>query len=108
MRRGDLILIREPNSPASKARPYVVVQRDSGLDDPVKVTACPLTSRLNGSASQRPFVSPNSENHLLRPSEIQIDWIHTHRMECVDGVIGHLDGATMDAVDSALKNWLEL
>ena len=108
MKRGDLVLIREPNSPASKARPFVVVQRDSGLDDPTKITACPLTSRLNGLASQRPFVSPSSDNHLSKPSEIQIDWIYTHRIERVDGVIGCLDAATMDAVDRALRNWLHL
>lgn len=108
MKRGDLVLIREPNSPASKVRPYVVVQRDSGLDDPAKITACPLTSRLNGLAGQRPFVAPDEHNRLSRPSEIEIDWIYTHRIERVDGVIGRLDAPTMDAVDRALKNWLSL
>ncbi len=108
MRRGDVILVREPNTPASKPRPYVVVQRDSALDSPAKVTACPLTSTLKGPAGQRPFVAPTSENRLRVPSEVEVDWIYTHPVECVGGVIGRVDRPTMDAIDVALRRWLQL
>lgn len=108
MRRGDVILVREPGTPASKARPCVVIQRDSALDEPVKVTACPLTSKLKGAAGQRPFVAPTPENGLRRPSEVEVDWIYTHPIECVGGVIGSIDGPTQAAVDVALRRWLDL
>lgn len=108
MRRGDLILVRAPGTPASKARPYVVVTRDSALADPAKVTGCPLTSTLRGAASGRPLVAPGIENGLRVPSEIETDWIFTHPVERVDGVIGRLDQATMDAVDQSVRRWLAL
>lgn len=108
MKRGDVILVREPKSPASKARPYVVVQRNSALDAPTKVTACPLTSKLRGAAGQRPFVAPNPENGLRLPSEVEADWIYTHPIEHFGGVIGSVDAATLDAIDVALRRWLDL
>lgn len=108
MKRGDLILVREPNTPASKPRPYVVVQRDSALDAPVKVTGCPLTSHLRGTEGQRPFVAPTPGNGLRLPSEVQVDLIYTHPVERIDGVIGSLDSATMQAIDVALRRWLAL
>ena len=108
MRRGDVILVREPNTPTAKPRPYVVVQRDSALDSPVKVTGCPLTSELRGAAGQRPFVAPTIENGLRRPSEVQVDLIYTHPIDQVGGVIGYLDAPTMAAVDTALRRWLDL
>ena len=108
MKRGDVILVREPGTPAAKARPYVVVQRTSALDDPVKVTACPLTSVLRGEAGQRPRVVPTTNNGLRVPSEAQVDWIFTHPVTCIGGVIGNVDGPTMDAIDAALARWLDL
>lgn len=108
MKRGDLVLVREPNTPAGKARPYVVVQRDSALDAPVKITGCPLTSRLRGSEGQRPFVAPTPENGLRQPSEVEVDWIYTHALDRVDHVIGRLDDATMKVIDESLRRWLAL
>lgn len=108
MRRGDVILIREPNSPASKARPYVVVQRNSALEASAKVTACPLTSRLRGAVGQRPFVAPTRANGLRLPSEVEVDWIYTHPIDRVGGVIGTVDAPTMNAIDVALRRWLDL
>lgn len=108
MKRGDVILVREPNTPASKARPYVVVQRDSALDDPIKVTGCPLTSTLRGAAGQRPFVAPSADNGLRKPSEVEVDHIYTHPMERIGGIIGHIDAPTMAVIDQALRRWLDL
>ena len=108
MKRGDVILVQEPNTPASRARPYVVVQRNSALDDPFKVTACPLTSWLKGEAGQRPIVVPTPENRLRVASEVEVDWIYTHPVERVGGVIGRVDQPTMTAIELALRRWLGL
>ena len=108
MRRGDLVLVREPNTPASKARPYVVVQRDSTLQATRKVTGCPLTSQLRGLPGQRPFLAPDEGNGLRYPSEVEIDLIYTHPIERIGAVIGRVDPNTMKAIDQALRRWLEL
>jgi mRNA interferase MazF len=108
MRRGDVVLVRQPNTPAGKARPCVVVQRDSALDAPNKVTVCPLTSHVHGSAGQRPFVAPTPENGLRLPSEVEADWIYTYPIEVIGGVIGRLDKATIEKIDLSLRHWLEL
>ena len=108
MKRGDVIIVREPNTPASKARPYVVIQRGSALEFATKVTGCPLTSVIRGTAGQRPFVAPTELNGLRRPSEVEVDWIFTHPIERIDGVIGSLDTPTMAVIDVALRRWLGL
>lgn len=102
------MLVREPGSPASKARPCVIVQRNSALDTGTKVSVCPLTSRLRGAAGQRPFVAPTAENRLRVPSEVEVDWIFTYPVERIGETIGSLDQATMSAVDEALRRWLDL
>ena len=108
MKRGDLVLVREPGTPASKPRPCVVVQRDSALEVGAKITVCPLTSHLRGAVGQRPFVAPTAENRLRAPSEVQIDWIFTHPVERMGETIGKLDQATMATVDESLRRWLDL
>lgn len=108
MKRGDIILIREPGTPAAKARPCVVVQRDGALEADAKVTACPLTSTLRGVPGQRPLVTPSADARLRQPSEVEVDWIYTHKLEKVGGVIGTVDRATMGAIDEALRRWLDL
>jgi mRNA interferase MazF len=108
LKRGDLVLVREPASPAAKPRPCVIVQRDSAVSVAAKITVCPLTSQLRGAAGQRPSVAPTPENRLHVASEVQVDWIFTHPIERVGAVIGSLDVPTMDQVDHALRRWLGL
>ncbi len=103
-----MVLVREPGTPAGKSRPCIVIQRDSALDVATKVTVCPLTSHVRGPSGQRPFVAPGPENGLRKPSEVQVDWIFTHPVEFIGGVIGRLDQPTMNQVDIALRRWLDL
>ena len=108
MNRGDLVLVLESNSPASKSRPCVIVQRDSTLAAASKVTLCPLTSTLRGASGQRPSVAPSPENGLKKVSEVQADWVHSFPRDRLGSVIGRLDPPTMRSVDTALRRWLSL
>ncbi len=108
MKRGNIVLVQEPNTPASKARPYVLVSRDTALVNPRKVTGCPLTSRLGGVTGRRPLVTPAPGNGLRSPSEIEVDWIYTHPIERIGGVIGSVDPATMRTIDTAIRKWFAL
>jgi mRNA interferase MazF len=108
VKRGDLVLIRQSGTPTAKPRPCVVVQRNSALGIAGKVSVCPLTSQLRGTAGHRPFVAPHEENGLRVPSEVQVDWIYTHATEYLGPVIGRIDTATMEQIDIALRRWLDL
>lgn len=108
MKRGDIVLVREPGTPASKARPCVVVQRSSSLPMAAKISVCPLTSRLRGARGQRPFVAPDPGNGLSKPSEVQVDWIYTHEIQYIGGQIGSVDEATLEQIGIALRRWLDL
>ncbi len=108
MKRGDVVLIREPGTPAGKARPCVVIQRNSTLDGASKITVCAFTSDIRGLATSRPFVLPTSGNGLKKPSQVEVDWIYTHPITFVGERIGELDDVMMDNVDTALRRWLDL
>jgi len=106
--RGDLVLARHPNSPASKPRPCVVVQRTSTIEGSDKVTLCPLSSTLIGVAAQRPSVAPSPENGLQRHSEVEADWMFTFPKSSIGPTIGRLDDVTLRELDAALRRWLHL
>lgn len=108
MNRGDVILVRQQGTSSSKARPCVVVQRDSSLSATSKVIVCALTTEVRGVGSQRPFVVPSAMNGLRHPSEVQVDWIYTHPVNNVGPVIGRLDRAAMEQVEVALRRWLDV
>jgi mRNA interferase MazF len=108
LQRGDVVLVLESGTIAAKARPCVIVQRPSALPSAIKITVCPLTSQLRGAAGQRPFVAPAPSNGLNRASEVQVDWISTHKVDRIGPVIGNLDAASMTAIDEALRRWLAL
>lgn len=108
MNRGDIVIVREKRSPASKARPCVIVLRDSMLADATKVTVCPLTTHLRGSVAQRPYIVPDAHNGLRQPSEIQVDWVFTHPVDRLGPVIGRIDRSAMEQVDKALRRCLQL
>jgi mRNA interferase MazF len=106
--RGDIVLVRQRQTPAAQARPCLIVQRSSTIDPSPKLTVCPLTTRLRGAAGQRPVVPPHSDNGLSRTSEVEVDWLYTFEKHRIGPVIGRLDDAVMRAVDAALRRWLDL
>ncbi len=108
MKRGDVVTIRDAGTAAGKARPCVIVSRESALPVAAKVTACPLTSHLRGAIGQRPFVAPAAANGLRVPSEVEVDWIFTTPIERLGAVIGRVDVPTLETIDAALRRWLDL
>ena len=108
MKRGEVVLVRERGTPAGKARPCVVIQRDTTLDRASKVTVVPLTSSLAGETTVRPLVAPDRTNGLLALSQAEVDWIFTTKVTNVGRTIGKLDEAIMTAIGLALRRWLDL
>ncbi len=108
MKRGDLIVVQQRGTAASKARPCLVVQTDAALPAQRRVTVCPLTSSLSGAALIRVPIAPGGETGLGKPSEIEIDYIESVRADRIGKTIGRADASVMAQVDSALRRWLDL
>jgi len=108
MKRGTLVIVRERQSPASKSRPCVVIQRTSTIEASDHLTVCPLTSTLRGPQGQRPMIVATQKTGLEKPSEVEIDWVFTFPTERVGKIIGEIDDVTMRAIDNSLRRWLDL
>lgn len=108
MNRGDLVLVLDPGSVASKARPCVVVQNQRSLGLTAFLTVCPLTSQLRDAELIRITVEPSGANGLERRSQVECDLIDSIRVERVGRRIGTLEAAVLRRVDTALRLWLDL
>lgn len=100
MRRGDLVTIALQGN-LGKPRPALVIQSDL-FDAHPSVTILPVTSDLRDAPLFRIAVQPNETNGLSRASQIMADKPQSVIREKIGPVIGHLDDATMVAVNRAL------
>ena len=108
MKRGSVVIFRESNSPAAKARPCIVVQSAATLSVSTKVIAVPLSTTIRNIPMARPLIAPNSENGLNRLCEAEVDWVFSFKRERLGAVIGQLDTGVMQQIDAALRRWLDL
>jgi mRNA interferase MazF len=108
LKRGQIVLVRSSDGPATKARPCLIIQRSSTLDAALKVTVCPLSSEIRIGSSIRPLINPSPTNGLHRISQIELDWIYTFWKADFRDVVGCLDESELRRVDEALKQWLDL
>ena len=90
-----------------KPRPALVVQSDlfGGLS---AVTVLPITSTLVDAPLLRVKVEPSLQNGLGKSSQIMVDKLQTPPRGTLGGVIGHLDDASLLAVNRALAVFLGL
>lgn len=106
MRRGDLVTVALQGE-QGKPRPALVVQSDLFGELPA-VTVLPITSMLVDAPLLRLAVQPSSQNGLGKLSQIMVDKPQTPPRGKLGGVIGHLDDATLLAVNRALAVFLGL
>jgi mRNA interferase MazF len=102
--RGDLVVAAFPGD-YGKPRPALVTQSNAfaGLSS---ITLLPVTSDLRDWPLFRIPVEPTAENGLRQRSHVMVDRVTTVSRGKVGGMIGHLDPATMRAVQMALANFL--
>lgn len=108
MRRGDIIRAVGRGDFSSKPRPSLIVQADLFNAHHPSLTVCPITSHVAGDALYRIPIARTAMNGLDRDSEIEIDRMQAIWLYRARGVIGHSSDMVMDAVDQALKLWLDL
>jgi mRNA interferase MazF len=103
VKRGDIVLAAIQGD-YGKLRPFLIVQADAitahGFGSVVVV--CPLTTILSGQTLCRVTVEPTPETGLRERSEIMVEKLRSPATDRLRDVIGHLDAATMRAVDRAL------
>jgi mRNA interferase MazF len=106
VRRGDPVTVALRGE-QGKPRPALVVQADH-FADLVSVTVLPITTTLLDAPLLRVQVEPSAQNGLVGRSQIMVDKPQTPPRGRIGGVIGHLDDATMLAVNRALAVFLGL
>jgi mRNA interferase MazF len=104
--RGHLVVAAFPGD-YSKPRPALVAQSNA-FDGLESVTLLPLTTDLRDWPLFRVPVEPHPENGLRQRSHVMVDKATTISRLKVSRAIGHLDQATMRAVDTALMNFFGL
>ena len=102
--RGDLVVAAFAGD-YGKPRPALVAQSDAfaGLES---VTLLPLTTDLRNWPLFRVSVEPTRENGLRQRSDVMVDKAATMSRNKIGRSIGRLDPATMQAIDTALANFL--
>ncbi len=98
MKRGDIVVAAMPGD-YGKPRPALVIQADR-FDGTPSLTVLPITSTIVDAPLLR--IDIGAANGLERPSQIQIDKLHTPLRKRITKVIGHIDAATMTEVNRAL------
>ena len=104
MTHGDLVIASLPGD-HGKPRPAIVIQA-AEFDEHPSAALLPITSHLIDAPLLRIDVGPG--DGLDRPSQIQIDKPHTLLRERIGPVIGHVDQATIRAVNRSLMVFLRL
>lgn len=108
LNRGDVIVYAAKGIYQGKPRPGVIVQRNSTLADAPSVTICGLTSTDLPVDAVRVRIAPDADNGVSGVSHVMIDKIGTIPKNAVHQRIGRLSAADVNAVDRALRRWLEL
>ena len=106
MRRGDLVTVAL-HGEQGKPRPALVMQADA-FADLAGLTVLPITGTLLDAPLLRVEVEPSAANGLAKRSQVMVDKPQTPPRSKVGVPFGHLDDATMLAVNRALALFLGL
>jgi mRNA interferase MazF len=108
MKRGDVVVVAERGPLTGKPRPAVVVQNDDTMAQASRVTVALVSSGATDLPIFRIPIMPDARNGLARPSCIMADRLTTVQKSSVGAVIGTINGSTMQALEIAIKRWLDL
>jgi mRNA interferase MazF len=106
MKRGDLVTVAVSGD-YGKPRPALVVQADA-FDLHPSVIVLPLTSELHDTPLFRVMVNSSRETGLRVASQIMVDKATTVPRRKIGLRIGRVNAHTMQAVNQALRGFLDL
>lgn len=107
LKRGDVVIGSGGNF-AGKPRPMLVVQASRYVDQTEGLTICLITTTPSDAPLFRIAVEPDNKNGLLDPSFVEADKVSTVKITSVRKRVGELTAVQIEAVDAALKRWLDL
>ena len=99
--RGDVVLMVVP-SDLGRPRPGIVVQGSESTAGLSTIFVCPVSSDLQDRLPLRPMIEVTPENGLRLRSQIMTDKMAALRRDRIRRVIGRIDAATSEQLDSAL------
>ena len=108
LQRGLIVTVAATGVYSSKPRPAVVVQANRWLQGHPSVTLCPLTSTLLDAPLVRIPVTPNPRNGLNKASQMMADKLFSVPTTSIGAVVGVLEPDRLNALDLALRGWLDL
>jgi mRNA interferase MazF len=97
--RGSVVVVA--HGEFGRPRPAVVVQTDD-LGYTTTLLVCPITSVTTEKLPIRPTIDPKIENGLRVQSQIMTDKMAALPREHIRRVIGTIDAATRNRLDTAL------
>jgi len=92
----------------SKPRPALVVQASRYNDTHASITVCPITSDCVDAPLFRLSLPPGARTGLELPSQIMVDKVVSVPRAAIGRTVGRCDPNELEAVDDALRGWLEL
>jgi mRNA interferase MazF len=102
LRRGDIVLVALKGD-YGKPRPAVVIQSDVLTEEDCdSVVICPMSSARTEVETFRVVVDPSSDNGLRAPSEVMVEKVVGVPRARLRQVVGHLDQASMHALERTL------
>ena len=108
MKRGEIVVVATKGAYTSKPRPALVVQASQYNDTHASITVCPITSDCVDAPLFRLTLPPGARTGLDLPSQVMIDKVVSVPRAAIGRTVGRCDPNEMEAVDDALRGWLEL
>ena len=105
---GDIVIVAAKGAYTSKPRPAVVVQTNMFNATHASVTVCPITSECIDAPLFRILLPPGRRTGLSAVSQVMIDKMVTVPRATIDREMGRCDPVHLDAIDDALRLWLDL
>ena len=108
MTRGSVVVVATKGRYTSKPRPAVIVQDDIFNDTHASITLCPVTSDVVDAPLFRIGLPASDRTGLHAASQVMVDKIVSVPRAAVGKTIGRCTPGEMEAVDEALRRWLDL
>ena len=108
MSRGDIVVVATKGVYTRKPRPALVVQASRFNETHASITVCPISSSPVDAPLFRLTLPPGTRTGLKQASQVMIDKIVSVPREAIGRTVGRCDARELEAVDDALRGWLEL
>jgi mRNA interferase MazF len=108
MTRGAVVIVAAKSAYTGKPRPAVVVQADLFNPTHASITVCPITSDCVDAPLFRITLPSGDRTGLTTTSQVMVDKVVSMPRAGVVRQVGRCNSDELQAVDDALRLWLDL